>query len=209
MISRIARGHVFAAALPLLLGACAGMHPATTEQSAPTAAARKFSDTAELAGRLSLRYQHNGKDEALHGSFTWSQAPAQTTVTLLSPLGQTIALIEVSPNGAALKQSGQPVRSAADVDALTVETLGWPLPVSGLRTWLQGFALDSTGGHFVATPATPEVTTQDGWHIRYANWQGDGTSTAPNTARRIDLTRRTAQVGDVSIRLVIDTWQTR
>jgi outer membrane lipoprotein LolB len=153
-----------------------------------------------------VRYQNNGREEAMHGSFMWSQNPSRTSVTLLSPLGQTIAVIDMTPDGASLTQGGQQVREAADVDALVADTLGWPLPISGLRQWLQGFAIDATGKRFTANSQATEVATRDGWRIRYAAWQDDAVQTRP---KRIDLERSTAQAGDVSIRIVIDNWQTR
>lgn len=210
MIIRIVRQHALAAALPLFLAACAGIPHDAPEPPPSAGAARSFHQAIELGGRLSVRYQSNGKDEALHGSFAWSQTPEQTIVTLLSPLGQTLALIEATPHGATLKQSGGQSRTAADVNALTASTLGWPLPVSGLRDWLQGFALDANGKRVTATPSTPAITTHDGWHIRYANWDIDNKpgAAAPHP-RRIDLARSTEHAGDVSIRIVIDTWQTR
>lgn len=210
MIVRIARQYAHAAALTFLLTACASVPPPATPtgQSPSSAIAQAFHDTIDLSGRLSVRYQGNNKEEAVHGSFTWSQSSAQTIVTLLSPLGQTMAVIEVTPNGATLAQSGQPVRTATDVNTLTASTLGWPLPVAGLRDWLQGFALDTNGRRFIAAPSASEVTTQDGWRIRYANWISDNASPAQNRPKRIDLAHSTEQAGDVSIRIVIDTWQT-
>lgn len=197
-----------AIALTFVLAGCAGMLPqAGAPQPQAASAARPFHDSIELGGRLSVRYQGDRKEEAVHGSFVWSQTPEQTTVTLLSPLGQTMAVIDVSPQGATLTQAGQPARSAANVDALTTETLGWPLPVSGLKEWLQGFALDRNGRRFVATPASNEVTTQDGWRIRYANWLDESSIPTENRAKRVDLARSTAQAGDISIRIVIDSWQ--
>lgn len=200
------RRRLLGAALPLALVACAGLPPtSTTENKAIPAGVQTFHDYIEMGGRLSVRYQSNGKDEALHGSFTWLQTPSQTVVTLLSPLGQTLAIVEVTPEGATLRQTGQPPLSADNVNALTADSLGWPLPVAGLRDWLQGFALDSRGMRFVATPATSQVTTHDGWHLRYANWLSEDTT--PPRAKRIDLGRFTEHAGDVSIRIVIDSWQ--
>jgi outer membrane lipoprotein LolB len=172
-------------------------------------ATRAYRQAIDIAGRLSLRYQGNNKQEALHGSFNWVQGPQETTVTLLSPLGQTLAVITDNASGATLTQSGQPVRTAADVDALTANTLGWPLPIAGLRNWLQGFATDRNGARFVAMPAASEVQTQDGWQIQYSAWtEPDGASGQP-LPRRIDLSRSTAQAGDISLRIVIDSWQVR
>lgn len=195
-------------ALSLLLAGCAGMVPPTTTDrvpAQPTALARPFHHVIDLGGRLSMRYQGERKEESLHGGFAWSQTPAQTTLTLTSPLGQTMAIIHVTPQGAKLMQDGQPVRHAANVDTLTSDALGWPLPVSGLSDWLQGFALDAAGRRFVATPQASAVTTHDGWHIHYVNWQGD--SRSQYHPRRIDLARATEHGGDVFIRIVIDSWQ--
>ncbi|HEY0846117.1 MAG TPA: lipoprotein insertase outer membrane protein LolB [Noviherbaspirillum sp.] len=206
---RVVRRYASAALLPLLLTACAAL-PSGTAPGTPTpadVAARSIHESIELSGRLSVRYQSNGRDEALHGSFTWKQTPVLTTVTLLSPLGQTIAVIEVGPHGATLAQAGQAIRTAASVDELTANTLGWPLPVSGLKDWLQGFAATADGVPFRATPENAEVTTQDGWHIRFANWLANDATSGALRPRRIDLTRNTEQAGDVSIRIVIDTWQ--
>lgn len=191
-----------------LLAACSSLVPTATSTApaAPVSTERRLAENIEVGGRLSLRYQGPQNEEAVHGSFTWMQTPSQTRITLLSPLGQTIALIDVSPQGASLSQAGQPVRHAADVDALTAQTLGWPLPVSGLREWLQGMARTASGQRFFATPQDSEVTTQDGWRIRYANWQPDSASPQARP-RRIDLARNTQQAGDVSIRIAIDSWQ--
>ncbi|HJV75485.1 MAG TPA: lipoprotein insertase outer membrane protein LolB [Noviherbaspirillum sp.] len=201
-----------ASTLPLLVAACASVSlpsaPGSEATSpSPITGARIFHDTIDFGGRLSVRYQNDQKEEGLHGSFIWTQTPVQTQITLLSPLGQTLAVINVTPLGATLMQAGQPIRSATDVDALTAETLGWPLPVAGLRSWLQGFATDRTGRRFVATPHTTDVTTGDGWQIRYANWADDVAPPSQNRPKRIDLARYTEQAGNVSIRIVLDTWQ--
>lgn len=197
-----------AIAIPLLLSACATAPLSVADADRQSAvAARPFHRTMDMTGRLSVRYQVRGKEEALHGSFTWSQNPNRTTVTLLSPLGQTMAVINVSPEGATLQQGGQQVRGAPDVDALTAETLGWPLPVAGLREWLQGFAIDNSGKRFIATPSTAAVVSNDGWRIHYAAWHDDASPPAQLRPKRIDLARTTDQAGDVSLRIVIDTWQ--
>lgn len=206
MMARLPR-RIAALAFPLLLAACAAIPPQSANQPASQIAARRFQPTIDLGGRLSVRYQGEYREEALHGGFTWSQTPSSVNVMLLSPLGQTLAVIDETPDGATLTQAGQPARHAPDVDSLTIRTLGWPLPVSGLRDWLQGFATDTAGRRFIATPHTPDVTTNDGWRIHYANWEDDGTTS--DHPRRIDLERFTRQAGAVSLRIVIDTWQAR
>lgn len=195
----------------LLLAGCAGLTPPVTPQSeAVPQPIRTYSESIDIEGRLSVLYQQHGRDEALHGSFQWSQTPQQTTVTLLSPFGQTLATINITPESSTLYRSGQPPRSARDVDRLVADTLGWPLPIAGLRDWLQGFATDLQQRPFVAISLAPSsVKTADGWQLHYASWQAGDTATMPAHPKRIDLSRTTAEAGDVSIRIVIDHWQVR
>jgi outer membrane lipoprotein LolB len=180
----------------------------STEQTSRQASA--YQDTLNVDGRLSVQYEQNGANEALHGNFSWSQTPKRTVITLSSPLGQTLAVIEVMPDMSILTRSGQPQRMAADPDTLTELALGWPLPVAGMRDWLQGVAIDSSGRRFIASPKSEEsskVLTQDGWQIRYVSWQDSENSPASSRPKRIDMSRKTQQAGDVSIRLVVDNWQ--
>lgn len=195
----------------LLTAGCAGLTPrsdtAMTPQAMQTATPRHYRDTLDLDGRLSVQYQRNNQDESLHGSFTWRQTAQRNAITLLSPLGQTLATITVEPGSATLTESGKAPRTASDVDALAAQSLGWPLPVAGLRDWLQGFATDANGRRFVASPDADSVTTSDGWRLHYVSW--DDSDPADIRPRRIDLARETEQAGDVSIRIVIDNWQAR
>ncbi|MFC7289362.1 lipoprotein insertase outer membrane protein LolB [Herminiimonas glaciei] len=191
-----------------LLGACASITPPTGPASEQAATARKYQEAITLGGRLSVQYQKDDKDEAIHGSFTWKQSKDRSSIAILSPLGQILATIEVTPDNATLVQSGQPPRSAADVDLLVEQTLGWPLPVSGLRSWLQGFANDTNNKTFIATPVNNRVTTRDGWNIQYPTWESDQQSPPQDRPKRIDLERQTAQAGKVAIRIVLDNWQT-
>lgn len=193
-------------AATLLLAGCAAA-PRHREGVPANQTPGIYHEAIDIGGRLSVQYQRNGHDESLHGGFEWEQTPQQTAITLRSPLGQTMATIEITPQSSTLRQSGKPPRTAADVDTLIRGELGWPLPVSGLRNWLQGFATDADNHPFIASPQGPDsVLTQDGWHIRYAAWQ-DGDASSPPRPKRIDLSRATEEAGDVSIRIAIDDWQ--
>lgn len=177
---------------------------ATTSAPRSTTAVAPYRDTLDLAGRIAINYSRDGKQESLSGKFTWRQTAANTDVTLISPTGQTVAVINVTPAAATLKRSGEPTRTASDLDSLTRETLGWTLPVSGLRDWLQGYAVAADGSRFSASPASDTVVTRDGWKLDYVSWQDD--SAAVPQPKRIDVTRIALgqQVDDMSIRIVID-----
>jgi len=186
----------FAAALSVLAG-CASVPRSTAVVAA-------YQDTIELDGRIAISFTRDGKKEAMNGNFNWQQTPSRTDVSLNSPTGQTVARISVTDQAATLQQSGQPLRTAPDLDSLTHPALGWTLPVGGLRDWLQGYATDADGKRFTASPANDSVVTRDGWKIDYLGWQ-DEAATVPQP-RRIDVTRLTLgqQVDELSFRIVLD-----
>jgi outer membrane lipoprotein LolB len=162
-----------------------------------------YRDTIDLAGRLSVNYHKEGRPESITGSFNWSQRPGRIDVSLASPLGQTIAAISVTPEQATLTQADRPPRVAKDIDTLTAQSLGWQLPVSGLREWLQGYALDADGKRFVASPTNNSVYTRDGWRLRFVAWQDE--AAAHPVPRLINAERSaTANSDELAIRIVID-----
>jgi outer membrane lipoprotein LolB len=174
---------------------------ATTSTNVATVGA--YRDSIDLGGRLSVNYQKDGKLESLTGGFDWAQRPGRVDVTLTNPLGQTAATIEVTPQSATLTQAGRPPVTEADIDTLTQRSLGWPLPVSGLRDWLQGYAVDAQGQRFSASPARNEVITRDGWRLRFVEWQDP--NAAQPAPRVIHATRAAGgDIQDLSIRIVIN-----
>ena len=192
---------VLAAACAAALAGCATT--SNVPLANPTAQVGTYRDTIDLNGRLAANYQKDGQPQSINGNFTWVQRPGRVDVSLFSPLGQTVAEITVTPDTATLKQSGREPRVEKDIDTLTAKSLGWTLPVSGLRDWLQGYAVDASGKRFTASPAHDSVVTNDGWRLRFVEWQnGPGGAPMP---RRIDAERSTTAVGDaLTIRIVID-----
>jgi len=188
----------------LTLLACAAILAgcATSPANLSTATVGDYRDTIDLSGKLSVNYQKDGRQESITGNFNWEQRPGAIDVALISPLGQTVATINVTPNSATLVQGGQEPRTANDIDSLTQQALGWPLPVSGLRDWLQGYALDGQGQRFRASPANNSVTTKDGWRLRFVEWQ-DAASAQP-VPRLIQAERAASgDITDLAIRIVI------
>lgn len=181
-----------------LLSACTTTGPLSTSKVAD------YRDTIDLAGRIGVNYDRDGTPESLSGKFTWAQTPQEVNVALISPLGQTLATIKVTPTAATLTQTDRAPKVAADIDSLTAQALGWPLPVSGLRDWLQGYALDANGQRFAASPASNQVTTRDGWKVTFVNWQDE--TVARPVPKRIDAERSaTLSTGALTIRIVVDT----
>jgi outer membrane lipoprotein LolB len=197
----------------LLLTGCASLITPATSPLPPVmpSSNRAYHDAIDLNGRLSLHYEQHGQQQAIDGKFHWLQVLGHTSVTILSPFGQIIAVIDVTPQRSTLTQAGHPLRSASKVDLLLAETLGWPLPVAGLSDWLQGFATTDQGKRYIASATDTQdatyVRTADNWLIHYAVWEATSDHYPAPRPKRIDLQRVTPEAGNVSLRIVIDQWQ--
>ncbi|KQQ86629.1 outer membrane lipoprotein LolB [Massilia sp. Leaf139] len=192
--------------LIVLAAALAGCATTATQPSATTGApvaATAYRETIELTGRLQVSYKKDGQPGNMNGPFEWSQRPGQLDVVFLNPLKQIAATINVTPQQATFTEAGRAPRSAADIDTLSRETLGWPLPVSGLRDWLQGYATDASGKRFAASAANNSVFTQDGWRLRFVSWQN--AKEGGQMPREIVAERSaTADADELSIRILLD-----
>jgi outer membrane lipoprotein LolB len=162
-----------------------------------------YREQVDLDGRLFVNFEKDGKPDTISVKFNWQQQGELVDVSLVSPLGQTVAKIKVTPGAATLTQSGKAPLTARDINGLTVEALGWSLPVAGLRDWLQGYASGADGKRFVASPANNSVTTADGWRLTYVSWQ-EGADAA-SRPKRIDASRAaSASSSALEIRIVLD-----
>jgi outer membrane lipoprotein LolB len=184
-----------------LLAGCASA-PVTPTQPHSLQAVEGYRNTFEAAGRLSVNYSKDGNPESVTVNYNWSQVPGRIDISLSSPMA-TVAKISITPESATLVQSDKTPRVAKDIDTLTAQSLGWSLPVSGLRDWMQGYATGADGKRFVATPANNSVTTADGWRLRFVSWQDEG---APHPAPKlIQAERNASAVADqLAIKIIID-----
>jgi outer membrane lipoprotein LolB len=137
-------------------------------------------------------------------NFDWVQSPDQTQISLSGPTGQTVATILINAQGAQLTEAGKPPRFASDINQLSTDVLGWPLPVAGLRDWLQGF-LNAEHNTLITKATSAGAFNVDGWQMRYVSWDSSADLERP---KRLDLSRQTEQVGLVSLRIVVDQWVT-
>ncbi|RJX31360.1 MAG: outer membrane lipoprotein LolB [Oxalobacter sp.] len=187
----------------LALAGCADLAPARREATT-SRAARTCHARIALVGRFSVQYRKDDKEESAHGNFRWGQNNSHMRIVLISPMGQTLATIDVTPESATLIDSEKESHTAEDVDALVLESLGWPLPVSGLRDWIQACMRDARGRRVIVTPESRELTTSDGWRITYPVWEED--DRGRRRPKRIDVQHIANERIVLSVRLVIDEW---
>jgi len=124
----------------------------------------------EWAGRFSVSSQStaiDGRQDAAVGRFllTSTPAPGGRTLDLMlqSPFGQTLANARRLPDGtASLALSDGRTLTAASLDALLGQVIGWPLPLERLTDWL-----DDRFERVLARDSAGQVTaaTDSGWQI--------------------------------------------
>jgi outer membrane lipoprotein LolB len=182
-----------------LLAGCTSM--ATKDGLTTSTVPFQYQENLFIIGRINIQYQQDMEAKSVSGSFEWLQTESDTTITLLSPLGQTIATIKQNAFGATLQQGNEPLRSAQNVDTLLSETLGWPLPMASMRNWLQGYALNQHGQRASISAQDSGPMLADGWQLHFVSWQQEAEHIYP---KRIDLARSTTQAGEVKLRIVID-----
>ena len=165
---------------------------------------RNFHDNILIQGRFSVAYEQTNRPQSVQGRFQWQQQGQRIDIDLMSPLGQTMAKLAITPNLATIQQTGKEIKSAPNIAELTEQTLGWSLPVAGMRDWLQGFNRGTNNQHQSASPSGSNQFDSDGWHIHYVSWQQNSVSVYP---KRIDLTRTSPQLHQLSLRIIIDQWE--
>lgn len=184
-----------AVTMALSLSACASLTP-----TLPASADRVVS------GRISVHYKDLNTDheESLHGRFDWVQSKEQIELSLLDPLGQSVALIRsnaandaaISPRSSLTLRDGREFKGTTPED-LSEQALGWRLPLRGLSHWLDGQPAPGQAELVPDTGNTGMQLAQDGWNISYPGL------TSGSLPRRLDLSYPGPPV-QVELKLVID-----
>ena len=213
---RSRRGRAIATSLMFSLAGCASLPSIKEAPNERTAAGAR-----SIEGRLSVRYRDlaRDKEDALSGRFEWTQRGDDVELSLLDPLGQTVALIRSGPSHSSITfRDGRKVEGATP-EALTQDTLGWTVPLRGLESWLDG---RPAAGSSAETLGDGRLR-QDNWTIRFVrendmgNVAGNSAVTSPIIAadtstsasayaslpKRIDL-YYPGPPAEIEMRLVID-----
>lgn len=149
------------------------------------------------ASRSATRDQ-NGQPRNAYGNFDWQETGQTVKLQLLSPLGQTLAIIASAPGLATLELPNKAPQTAPSVFELMQDTLGFSLPVEGLRYWLQS-SVSPDSRALTSTDSAGRLShvEQDGWTIEYLAY-----ADAPaSRVKRVNLTR---QAPPLAVKLVLD-----
>ena len=95
---------------------------------------------AELrTGRLAMSVQDQ-PSQSFSAAFELRGQPEAGRLTLLNPLGGTLAVLQWQPGRAELATPGQPPRQFVALGAMVEHATGAPIPVAALFDWLDGKA---------------------------------------------------------------------
>ncbi|MEZ0306818.1 MAG: outer membrane lipoprotein LolB, partial [Ramlibacter sp.] len=109
---------------------------ATGCASPPRATAPAGGTDGPWSGRLALQVEGN-QSQSFSAGFELKGSAATGELTLLSPLGGTVAQLAWTPRSATLRNGGQ-AREFESVDALVVQATGSAIPIAALFDWLRG-----------------------------------------------------------------------
>lgn len=171
---------------------------AVSPQHAPAPAlARELIREFSLQARLAIT---RGSERATV-NIDWQHQRGGDDITVLSPLGQTLARLTSSSMGAALEAPNRDIMHAADIEDLAERALGTRLPLKGLPQWVLGRAVtaDAVGQRDALGRWTQ--LTESGWHVVFTQYESDSVDALPQL---IDLAR-----GQISIRIRNDQWSVR
>ena|SRR5438094_8308328 len=172
-----------------------GCAPSTVQRQTGAVNFATALQSFDISGRLSARHDNEG----LTANFRWRHDRERDELELISPLGQIVARMNGDRSGVELEQADGRSLRADTWATLTEQGLGWPLPVNGLSSWIQGIPRE--GSAFTAEAGDDghaSVLRQDGWTIVYQSY-------APEPSSR--PLRMSLSYPGVELRLVVDAWQ--
>jgi outer membrane lipoprotein LolB len=180
----------FAFLLLILLAGCAGA-PVTMQRGAQIDTAFSFN------GRVAIKHGEQ-RDSA---GMRWTHRAPEDEISLLAPLGQTVARIHSDAQGVTLDASGKHY-AAQDTERLMQQVLGWSLPVSGLRHWIIAMPAPASEYNIELNPnGQTSLLRQQGWDIRYSRYASTAKDALP---LRVSLRH-----DDIEVLLLIDEWEAR
>jgi outer membrane lipoprotein LolB len=167
---------------------CAGVQPVPSLTSV----------LKQQQGRFVVQVQAPGDSvEAVQGNFVWRKLAGGWQLDLLSPLGSTLARLQVNATGATLEQPGEPIKSAATASTLLASVLSVSVPEQAMRDWIEG-RVAQTQVTDLSRDSEGRIIgfKQDGWSVAFGRYD-------QGVPRRIEIVGN-QQGKRVLLRLSID-----
>lgn len=177
-----------------LLNGCGGTIALRNDNDAAQEVIRDAPFAAK--GRFSARIE----EEAFVASFDWQHTPQHDSIELISPLGTRVALLERNAQEVIIRQgeAENATWRGQDLQKLTQDALGFPLPVNGLIYWIRGAPMPQINAGITRdAQGRLEQLRQDGWEMSYRYAQSDA-------SRPLQIDARYGET--ISLRIRIDEW---
>lgn len=167
-----------------------------------------------INGRIAVQTATDGGQ----ADYSWQQMnTTDYNIRLQAPLGAGTTWVEGRAQGVKLHNSSGESLFDTNVDELMMQINGWPLPVSGLRSWVLGLPSKATTYKVSEWQENglPRVMLQDGWRIEFRQYKKEAGIFLPHKLfiRRLDAKERVAagmsaneELEEVDVRLIIRQW---
>lgn len=149
-----------------------------------------------IKGRLAVITQPKNHSARLK----WQHDMDNDHIDIYTPLGGKVAEIEKTARSVTLTDNKNKTLSADNVESLTEKTLGFELPLSGLKSWALGRPHNQGLASSMTWDAYGHIKTlqQNGWHIQYKNYiEQDGYALPKKIFLKNDK---------LTIKLIVDNW---
>ncbi|MGH6622968.1 MAG: lipoprotein insertase outer membrane protein LolB [Burkholderiaceae bacterium] len=174
-----------------LLSACASTPVAPPERS--------------YSGRFAATATRGSETQNVSGRFSLEVRGTEQVFDLATPIGTTIARVEIGPNGARARGPQLDEVRGDNADALAERLLGWPLPVGGLADWIEGRPVPGRPARVERIDGRVASIVQDGWTIQVAESFEAVNQVAPRRPRRLVIERPASGPDPaVTVRLILD-----
>lgn len=196
---------IFLVATALTIAACASQQQEPQQPQLPQAPGAEKPSVAQLQnwtikGKVGVRSpEENGS-----ANLNWQQQAATSyRINLSGPLGAGATVITGSPAGVSLKSGSEPPLQAPTAAQLTMQALGWPLPVDEMVYWVRGLAAPGpAAGEQRDAAGQLQSLQQSGWRLVFSGYESRGPYVLPT---RI-IGETTGAAGPVKVTLVIKEW---
>lgn len=151
------------------------------------------------SGRFSMLVQDPQKPDAfLQGRFYWQDLQQGLTLDLSSPVGVTLARIEVQPQQAVLLVPGETSVTATTADELFVKVFAEPVPIQAMRDWMQGRLSASLQAFQIQRDSDQRITSfrAGQWSVSLSRYDGQGPTF-------LSMTQKVTQRA-VTLKLIVD-----
>ena len=144
------------------LSGCASFYDSKVEHPENYHQPVQIDDHYNISGRFFIK----AREKNYYGNFTWQRESAHDVLDFMSPIGTTVARIEVESTIASLSTGGK-TYTGNSLAQMMEQQLGFSLPLSYMHYWLQGIPL----ANYPVQNRLDSGFSQLNWKIEYLRWQ--------------------------------------